>query len=93
MDRITIALVTILTSACAPDSHSRNSGAGGEQRAETDALGQWLVGVQQHQRQFSVMEQAELAIGLLFSAHKNPAIGVAQCVAMLLEHQRDEEST
>ena len=40
--RTTIALVTILTAACqcAPDSHSRDSGAGGERRAETDALGQ-----------------------------------------------------
>ena len=30
-------------------------------------------------------EVAELAIGLLFAAHKNPAIGAAQCLVTLLE--------
>eukprot|EP00933_Yihiella_yeosuensis_P070258 TRINITY_DN7798_c4_g1_i1.p1 TRINITY_DN7798_c4_g1~~TRINITY_DN7798_c4_g1_i1.p1 ORF type:complete len:232 (+),score=34.23 TRINITY_DN7798_c4_g1_i1:304-999(+) len=31
-------------------------------------------------------EAAELAVGLLFAAHKNPAIGAAQCLLLLLEH-------
>jgi cytochrome P450 len=61
--------------------------------AATDAVGQqgvWLAEVTQGgTKSFSCSDQAELIIGLLFAAHKNPAIGTAQCLAMLLEHPAD----
>ena len=36
-------------------------------------------------------EHAELIIGLLFAAHKNPAIGAAQTLLLLLEHPKELE--
>lgn len=64
--------------------------------AEYEGGGQWLGALRERQDQLRAeaaagsqladpLHVAELAIGLLFAAHKNPAIGAAQCLVTLLE--------
>ena len=52
-------------------------------------MGFWveqLVDSESHSYSYSVEEMAELVVGLLFAAHKNPAIGAAQSYLMFWEH-------
>jgi sterol 14-demethylase len=53
-------------------------------------LGLWLETVKEDQ---SVEEIAELIVGLLFAAHKNPAIGAAQAFLFLKERATPEDRT
>jgi cytochrome P450 len=53
-------------------------------------LGLWLEKAKEDQ---SVEEIAELIVGLLFAAHKNPAIGAAQAFLFLKERATPEDRT
>ena len=53
-------------------------------------LGLWLEKVKEDQ---SVEDIAELIVGLLFAAHKNPAIGAAQAFLFLKERATPEDRT
>jgi cytochrome P450 len=53
--------------------------------SKPDDLGFWLEELLVKDKQHTVEEIAEYIVGLLFAAHKNPAIGAAQAYLMLWE--------
>ena len=54
-----------------------------------ERVGPWLTAFQKDD--IGAQEAAELTIGLMFAAHKNPAIGVSQCFCYLQTEATDEQ--
>jgi cytochrome P450 len=60
--------------------------ADGNYSKSISSVGFWLQEVLVDDKQYSLLDMAEFIVGLLFAAHKNPAIGAAQSYLSLREN-------
>lgn len=73
-----------------PNNNNKNNDSNMEDNQSAD-LGFWLQEMVHGDEKHTIPEIAEYIVGLLFAAHKNPAIGTAQAYLMLHEYGTDED--